>query len=254
MTNAGANQSAHGDSCDVAGNARRVANALLTLASRYGNIAASPEIARFATGTKPVIRMVVPLNSRSECEVLFESVGLDWEFRALHVEACGGTWNSISPPDGLVAAANEAAVYVSHERSASLQAANADVSASDLAGILFGYPACCVNAVSELAGAGESWPELLVRRSGAPDKWHAAANRVVADWGGIPPVGELFPCSLACPFAIALGIAGVDALVQLGLHRLAAQIRLDATRAWLLTEAGRARPNSETNSYRLQWT
>lgn len=231
---------------------KRIASALLGLAARHGNIAAVPEIARFAIGAKGVIRLVVSAGAHGECDSLSHSLGLHCVFKALYVVPVGGTWRTIHAADTAPNESDTAAAYFSFDRSASL-CAMADAQDSKMAGELFGYPPCCVATIGELADAGGAWPQVLVQRSGKPATWHAAANRIVADWGGIPPSGELFPCRLSCELAAALGAAGFEALELLGLRRLAGQIRDGATRPWVLTHDGRARPSLSNSAFHLPW-
>jgi len=110
------------------------------------------------------------------------------------------------------------------------------------AGALFGYPPCCVRAVHALAQAGAAWPAELMRRSPKIGRT-AKANRLAADWGGLSPVGELFPCSLACPMAAAIGFDGHESLQCLGLNSLAACLVKHAESTFRINTEGRARPS-----------
>lgn len=242
---------------------------VLRLTARDGNVAVLPEVARFASGGKPVLRIVVPSIALDEYLLAMDRVGVSCAPRSLTISSSSGTWNQISAfGDSEYAehfAGSESVhsapavqthdltgLYISLDLGTASAASLADVHDSNEAGLLFGYPVCCVANVEELADAGADWPQELVKRSGEASRWNAAANRIVADWGGIPPIGELFPCSLSCQHAAHIGRSGVHALEKVGLFRLAERIMDDATRGWRL-ELGRAVPSSAINCYRLTW-
>lgn len=247
---------------------------VLRLTARDGNVAVLPEAARFAMGGKPVLRIVVPSGALDEYLLAMDRAGVSCAPRSLAISLSSGTWNQISAvndvelderagPSELSIYATEpihpqqtldvTGLYLSLDRVTATAASVADVQDSDEAGSLFGYPVCCVAKVGELADAGGSWPQELVKRSGEASQWNAAANRIVADWGGIPPTGELFPCSLACAHAAHIGRSGVHALAKAGLVRLAQRIKEDAVRGWRL-KVGRAVLSDEaSNCYRLTW-
>lgn len=245
-------------------------NEVLRLTARDGNVAVLPEAARFAIGGKPVLRIVVPSGARDEYLLAMDQLGVSCTPRQLAISSSSGTWNQISGfgdaeyaghgggsepavhPAHALQAHDLTGLYISLDRGTASAASLADVQDSNEAGLLFGYPVCCVANVGELAEAGAGWPQELVKRSGEASRWNAAANRIVADWGGIPPIGELFPCSLSCEQAAHIGRSGVHALEKAGLSRLAQRIVDDAARGWSL-ELGRAVPSSAINCYRLTW-
>lgn len=226
-------------------------NTVLKLTARDGNVAVLPESARFALGEKRVVRVVAPSAAQEEYCQAMDRVGVHCVPQQLAVSSSSGTWQVISQPD-LDRKAELIGLYLSQDLGAATDAAFADIYDADTAGALFGYPACCVAAVTDLEHAGSRWPEQLVKQSGPPINWHASANRIVADWGGISPVGELFPCSLACEHAAQIGRSGVHALEHVGLHRLASQIVQDASRNWCLAQ-GRGVPSFAPNAYQLAW-
>ncbi|VTY39421.1 Uncharacterised protein [Xylophilus ampelinus] len=229
---------------------------VVKLCARDGNIAVIPEAARFASGRKHVLRIVIPTGARDEYIGEMTAVGVFATARELAIEASDGSWSTIggeaSPPAAPRPDSGLVGLYLARDAATSRAVASADAEDSGAAGELFGYPACCVAAVGELGAAAGAWPQALVERSGSPDGWSAAANRIVADWGAVPPVGELFPCSLACSHAIRIGHEGHHALASFGLHRLAQRIRDEATRGWLLS-GGRARPSTGEGAMALAW-
>ncbi|MFM0347885.1 hypothetical protein [Paraburkholderia sp. RL17-347-BIC-D] len=230
-----------------------LASALTRLCAQSGNIATAPEIARFALGLKPALRFMVGVDSVESFSEAVEAAGAFSSTRMLETSSRGGSWSDISGATASTLRADIAAIYIAHDANLAAELALADVTDASVAGEVFGYPNCCVAAVAELQSAGARWPEALVRRSGSPEQWDAAANRAVADWGAISPVGELFPCGLGCKHAVRIGREGVAALSELGLSRLADAIRHQAARPWQITADGRAVPSVGEQGFALPW-
>jgi len=230
-------------------------NEILSLTARDGNIAVIPEAALFAYRQKAVLRVVVPTTSVEDYLTAMGSIGVFCCSCQLSVSLTSGTWSQISNSDDIERASQVCpltGVYMSLDHGEAAAAAAADVHDSNAAGKFFGYPECCIQSVGELSDAGARWPEALVNRSGKASSWNAAANRIVADWGGISPAGELFPCSLACKHAAELGKNAFFALRKAGLVKLAQRIKDDAIRGWRL-RAGRAVPSVADDCYQLAW-
>jgi hypothetical protein len=102
-------------------------------------------------------------------------------------------------------------------------------------GSLLEYPPCCVDAYGKLSGDLEYWPSYYLRQSNVVSPW---CNRLVYLWGKCCPTGELFPCSLNCSHAVALGKKNMDVLSALGLERLRQEICARAAEPLSVNAAG----------------
>ena len=179
------------------------------------------EITAFAKGVKPSLRFVV---SPGDAAILLGSakmLGLAACSRGVFLATAVGTWNEMvtyrtQNPAELV--------VISHDDPHTVL--DAELSDSTEAGLLLGYPQCCMRSISNLAKAAGNWPFALLSGSGACID--ARLNRFAAEWGGIGLIGELFPCSLHCRAAASYSQSLYDAACALGLVKLAAAAKSDA--------------------------
>lgn len=102
-------------------------------------------------------------------------------------------------------------------------------------GKLLGYPICCSKAYAQLSQNQDQWMVELNNKSDL--KFHQN-NRFISSLGGVSPLGELFPCSLSCSEASALGEKALASLQRLGLEKLANNIRDNSKRTLFLTPFG----------------
>jgi hypothetical protein len=203
--------------------AAREAAALLRSAAACDSLrpAAMLEIAAFAHGSKPSLRFVV---SRRDAALLLEvsrAQGLATCSRRVFLSAASGTWSEI-----VSHRTETAAELVVIDRDNATRILRAELSNSTEAGLLLGYPECCVRSLPNLARAAAKWPFALLSCTDA--RVDARLNRFAAEWGGIGLIGELFPCSLNCPAATSYSQSLYDAACTLGLVKLAASARTDA--------------------------
>jgi hypothetical protein len=129
--------------------------------------------------------------------------------------------------------------------------ANAELSDSAAAGRLLGYPECCVEAISVIAGASSQWALHLLRGHAAPVD--ARLNRFAAEWGGIGLLGELFPCSLHCRAAAAYAQSLYDAMTSIGMRKLADAARADALTPVDISPQGRISRATSGGSVEFYW-
>jgi hypothetical protein len=106
-------------------------------------------------------------------------------------------------------------------------------------GRLLEYPSCCVDAYAELSRQGDYWPSHYLKQSNIVSPW---CNRLIYLWGDCCPTGELFPCTLNCRHAVALGKSNMDVLTTLGLGRLRAAICERAMAPLSIDRDGRVYP------------
>jgi len=203
-----------------------------------------PEMARFALRRKQTVRFFCS-ESADRVERALSGFVPHFARKPVLTRYVGGSWSCVESSAGLsIDITTAAGEIIALGRDSGLvgEVLDAEIENAEEAGALFGYPACCIAAVGGLAQAGAAWPAELVRRS--PEVGGTAkANRLPVDWGGLSPVGELFPCSLACPMAAAIGFDGYDSLQRLGLNSLADCLIHHAESAFHIDEKGRARPS-----------
>ena len=237
--------------------ARQIAHALLSLVKMPGAPPSLvPEIGLFAVGRKPVLRLVVDsFPTRTPLRRLM-AAGLTVRQLPVSSRYVGGSWSTLAAMSTDLRADESPGEMLVIARRALLADRFAEAEFSDhrVAGELLGYPQCCIEAVRDYEAAGGRWPQRLARTASSTSV-DARANRLAADWGGISPVGELFPCSLECPAARAIGENGVGALRRLGLHRLAAEVVQHATTPVRIDTEGRAVPvhAADPGALRFRW-
>lgn len=116
---------------------------------------------------------------------------------------------------------------------------------SRVSGKLLGYPLCCVTAYDEISDNHKYWPNFYLKQTNYISPW---CNRFALLWGGCCPTGELFPCSLNCKQAIAMGKNNINELKRAGLGRLALMIWHQANEPLSLDSNGRIIKNSSVTT------
>jgi hypothetical protein len=89
------------------------------------------------------------------------------------------------------------------------------------AGHLLGYPSCCTKNIHNINSQKEQWALYYLNDFKTHSKAIHDTNRFPISWGGISPIGELFPCSLICKSAIEYSKNMKTDLLKLGLLRIA---------------------------------
>jgi hypothetical protein len=89
-----------------------------------------------------------------------------------------------------------------------------------VAGEMLGYPNCCIKKFAEFNLKREHWIHSIIDEHKKTIKANAQCNRLLAEFGGISPIGELYPCSLHCSFATQMANEARDSIVNLGLFEL----------------------------------
>lgn len=207
--------------------AARVAAGLLCAAAKCESLppAALLEIAAFAEATKPSLRFVVSPKDSAILVSTATELGFAARSRGIFLSPVNSTWNDIvlHPTDK-----RAEVVVIGHDHNADRLLA-AELSDASEAGILLGYPECCVRSLPQLAAKADKWTFALLSNAGP--RIDARLNRFAAAWGGIGVIGELFPCSLYCRAAASYSQSLYDAARALGLTQLAAAARSDALAA-----------------------
>lgn len=214
--------------------ASRKATILLRAAAKCQSLrpAALLEIAAFAQATKPSLRFVVSAEDSAILQCAAIELGCVTCSRSIYLSAISGSWNDIVP----YRTSRQAELVVIADDHMADRLLEAELSNSAEAGILLGYPECCVTSLPRLAESPERWPFALLSTGAA--RVDARLNRFAAEWGGIGLIGELFPCSLRCCAAASYAQSLYDAARALGLTKLAAAAKSDALESVTITADG----------------
>lgn len=228
---------------------RVVAAYLLRAASQCSTLrpATLLEIAAFAVGTKPALRFVV---SNTDAQTLVDcsaALGLVSETAQTFVEPKANGWSELVCRPTSVS--QTLVVITKDSRAGNLL--QAEVSDPLDAGILLGYPDCCVRSLDRLSAAAEQWALHLL--DGAVSPINARVNRFAAEWGGVGLIGELFPCSLTCQAAAAYAQSLYDAALALGLSKLAETAKSDALSPVKVSSSGRISQSALSGSVEFFW-
>lgn len=216
-----------------------VAAALLQAAAAATSLrpAALPEIAAFALREKPALRFVIEPDDEACFERAAAAVGLECACQSVYLESRGGSWFS------LVSHRTEKrrALIVIAPAGEADRLVRAESEDAERAGVLLGYPRCCVSGFQRLAESGGLWGQALAATATDTRAIDARCNRYAAEWGGIGVLGELFPCSLECELAKDYGERLYQSTLRLGLHRLAERAMQDSLRPVELSDDGTVR-------------
>lgn len=216
-----------------------------------------PEIALFLTDRKEFLRLTVEEGRFHEVANKLNERDISFASRKIYSIYKGNTWYDIKFENQI----NELEMADIHDVRYLINCTlgkndpnfvlDAEESGRiDQAGILLGYPECCINAIDELNRSGLNWPLLLLERT--KGNANGYANRLASVWGGTSFTGELFPCSLDCEHAISLGKKAEIALWELGLNRLSREIQYMSQRSVMVNKlTGEVQLLDENNCSRV---
>jgi hypothetical protein len=199
------------------------------------------ELLAYASGLKPVVRLVTDATSRKALTDFCRRQHWPWRWSDFWLEPVfhtplNDTFTRLvyghAPADG------DRVLFVGHEvatRRAEELEGMADPTAARELAALYGYPECCAVAYAEVQG-GKPWLEVFLRGSDPADR--------VRDWRGnkaaylFPPhptlLPEYFPCSVDCEPTARLARAYESVLDEYGLRELADIIRQSLMRPLVL--------------------
>ena len=199
------------------------------------------ELLAYASGFKPVVRLVADAASREILADFCQRQQWPWRWSGFWLEPVFHTplndtftrlvYGHVPPNCNRV-------LFVGHEaatrRAEELEGMSDPMTARELAA-LYGYPECCVTAYAEVQ-SGKPWLEVFLRGSDPGDR--------VRDWRVnkaaylFPPhptlLPEYFPCSVDCAPTARLARAYEAVLDEYGLRELADIIRQSLMRPLLL--------------------
>ena len=217
------------------------------------------EVALFSLRKKRTLRLHGNTGILSAAKRIFYPYGLHVSGFVSVSRCLGGTWSELiyaenMPSDKSKDETMGEVVTISRDKSICQDLAEAEKSDSHAAGLLLDYPSCCIDAMQDVEPAAGAWPKSLLDKTNGQAK--AEANRLPMDWGGLSPIGEMFPCSLDCEHACRIGKESVHSLRRLGLARLADMVVSHATAWFFINAEGRAIlcDKSKSNAQRLLWT
>jgi hypothetical protein len=214
-----------------------VATALLEAAAKSASCrpCCLPEIAAFAIGAKPALRLVLDMQDEAHFRGAALSANLELASTSIYLEPKGGSWFSlVKHPTGM----QRTLVVIAKERLGASLLIDAESTNSAQAGDLLGYPACCVAAFERFSSEGVEWARALAASARDCRAIDARCNRYAAEWGGIGLLGELFPCSVECEFAMEYAENLYRATLELGLLQIAARAKEDSLRPIAFAEDG----------------
>lgn len=176
------------------------------------------DVVRFAVGDKPTLRFALPPAVRHKLDIWASKHGLHG---AVETVGCTrvGDWVCVGRHLTESTEPIDVAAYATTSAEAAAVCAAEHERPGEGAGMLLGYPACCVAAYRDYLRAPQNWISIALTRSGAPP-YPCWANRLPIGWGGPTFVGELYPCALDCRQAAAIGKRAHDAMQSMGLASL----------------------------------
>ncbi len=218
----------------------------LIAASELTPLTCIPEVALFVRGMKPALRFVFSSEDLDRAQEVFEPLSLCFASGGVDIRSLGNTWSSLEVPS-IPCQAHAYVCVVARDTGVAEFILHSEITGdARAAGIALGYPRCCVEGCADLLGP--QWASTLLRRSGDAVRFPCWANRLAIGWGGLSPIGEMYPCKLDCTNALEIGRAAVTALHEEGLERLASKVMEHAlTPVQLDQDGGVKRATSLTN-------
>ena len=216
--------------------------ALLNLVSKSSDLPISliPEICLFVSGHKELLRLVCQRKTRRNIRDLAVEFGLSIAEAEIHSNYEGTTWSSTR---AIVETSNieqtvEYLIIISLQHGLAESVLNWELEgAANLVGVALGYPECCIEAYQAICNYTSRWGLYYFDQdgSGPHQPW---ANRLVIGWGGVSPIGELYPCSIQCLSAQRIGQLALSLLQEYNLIRLYADIRKHASQNVFINQEG----------------
>ena len=216
--------------------------ALLKLVGRSPDLPTStiPEICLFVSGYKTALRFVCQQKSRSHIRDLATKFGLSIAEAKIHSHHEGTTWSSTRAIVGTCGFEKtvEHLIIISQERGTAESVLDWELKGcANLVGETLGYPKCCIEAYQEICHYNRRWGLYYFDKDGlGPHPFWA--NRLTIGWGGLSPIGELYPCSLQCLSAQRIGQLTLSLLQKYGLIRLYDHIRKHASQNVFVNQEG----------------
>ncbi|MBZ9864236.1 DUF483 domain-containing protein [Mesorhizobium sp. CA15] len=206
-----------------------------------------PEIAAFANAAKPSLRFVVSSSDAARLQAASTGLGMAVRTKRVFLAPKGNGWSQVvSTPTKRC----RDLIVITRDNSAE-RLLDAELLDPIQAGLLLGYPECCVRAVSGIAAASDKWALHLLKDADRPI--NARLNRFAAEWGGIGLIGELFPCSLHCSVAVGYAESLYRSTVSLGLDRLAEAAKSDALASVDVSASGRISRAKTKGTVEFYW-
>jgi hypothetical protein len=219
----------HSDAVEEARVSSVVAGFLRLLASQPEIPAATiADVVLFATGEKSAMRFAVPGGGRADLDRWASDCGLAASSRTVGLKRVAD-WTCLGVDESSATAHLDVVVYAKSQETASLICELETNGRSEQAGLLLGYPPCCVAAYEGYSKEPTTWIKQALARSGL-GPFPCWANRLPISWGAPTFIGELYPCAFNCAAAERWGRAVFDRLREYGLVQLAQTILAEAIR------------------------
>ena len=151
---------------------------------------------------------------------------LHFLYDKIYVEEKGNTWATIHSEKTNNTLSKNYLITIGKSKNETFLAHKYEIEGNTTEiGRLLGYPSCCVKAYDIISNFFEKWPLYYLNIDG-PGLHSNLANRLAIAWGGISPIGELYPCSLECQNAKKLGQSFFSATKELGFSKLHQELLL----------------------------
>jgi hypothetical protein len=186
------------------------------------------DVAMFAAGEKLAMRFAVSASVRAGLDRWASSYGLAADTRTVGIKPIAD-WTCVGVDDSSATAYLDVVVYAESQKDASMICEIEASGNSAQAGLLLGYPPCCVAAYEGYSKEPADWIRQALARSGV-GPFPCWANRLPLSWGAPTFIGELYPCAFDCPAAARQGRAVFNRLQEFGLNHLAQTILAEAIR------------------------
>ena len=213
------------------------------------SIANLSEIILFTCGINRVLRLVVKPDFASQIQRSFITDNLYFLSGKSYLSVKDNGWVSISniPIDSEMR--TQTLLVLGNKKSDVRDCFENELNGEfRISGKYFNYPDCCINSYPSISSSQDKWANTLIENSG-PGPYPCWANRLATGWGGACFSGELFPCSLHCQNAIAIGRKTYNCLLDIGFEKLSREFLKQSLNPLIVNNNGKIEKISNFQQY-----
>lgn len=214
------------------------------------SIANLSEIILFTCGINRVLRLVVKPHFASQIQRLFITDNLYFLSGKLYLCVKDNGWASISniPIDSEMR--TQTLLVLGNKKSDVRDCFENELNGEfRKSGKYFNYPDCCINSYPAISSSQDKWANSLIENSG-PGPYPCWSNRLATGWGGGCFSGELFPCSLHCQNAIAIGKKTYNCLLDIGFKKLSREFLQQSLNPLIVHKNGKIEKVLDSQKYK----
>ena len=160
-----------------------------------------PEFFLFSSGKKNLLRFSVEYFDLQKIESFANRHSLHYDYASFYVNTNGNNWSTLVSESPKEQNLNFQKIYIAtigKKKTLVKNCLDAEINFDfEKAGIILGYPDCCVRAYPEIDNYKEKWVSYYFNKH-PNSQQNYLNNRTASVYGYGSFIGEFFPCSLEC--------------------------------------------------------